>query len=202
MNRTTEDKRVTKTKKNLKNTLWEMLKELPFEKITVKGICDRAVTSRITFYNYYQDKYTLLEACFDDISDELEIRFDELQKKNNQADDPFQSYSNMLDSFLDNYFDNFAVFSRIEINNDSVLFPPYYRYMIRNTTLLVNKYFHQLKPKYPPKTISLFVVSGLFGCSYFDRNHELSETDHREIYETTHCLLNDILNSDIFSRSQ
>ena len=51
-----EDKRILKTKKNLKNTLLELLNEKAFEQITVKEICERSATSRITFYTHFADK--------------------------------------------------------------------------------------------------------------------------------------------------
>ena len=48
-----EDKRITKTKKNLKYTLVDMLAEQPFEKITITELCSRTEISRITFYSHY-----------------------------------------------------------------------------------------------------------------------------------------------------
>ena len=47
------DKRILKTKRNLKQTLLSMMDEKPFEKIGVTELCNRAETSRITFYTYY-----------------------------------------------------------------------------------------------------------------------------------------------------
>jgi AcrR family transcriptional regulator len=37
------------------------LSERPFEEITVKDICGRAMVHRTTFYKHYEDKYALLE---------------------------------------------------------------------------------------------------------------------------------------------
>ena len=44
-----EDRRIKKTKRALKNTLIEMMTELPFEQISITALCDRAEISRITF---------------------------------------------------------------------------------------------------------------------------------------------------------
>ena len=45
--------------------LWEALmtelSERPFEEITVKEICVRAMVHRTTFYKHYEDKYALLD---------------------------------------------------------------------------------------------------------------------------------------------
>ena len=50
-----EDRRIKKTKKNLKATLIEMLADMPFEQITITSLCSQADISRITFYTHYSD---------------------------------------------------------------------------------------------------------------------------------------------------
>ena len=56
-----EDKRIKKTKKILKQTLIDLLENKTFDQITVKELCDKSETSRITFYTHYSDKYDLVE---------------------------------------------------------------------------------------------------------------------------------------------
>lgn len=48
----------------LEEGLKELMKRNSFEKITVKMITDEAGVLRPTFYNYFQDKYELLEGIF------------------------------------------------------------------------------------------------------------------------------------------
>lgn len=43
----------------------------PFEKITVKQICDESYVPRATFYNYFEDKYDLLEYSCDVLIDQV-----------------------------------------------------------------------------------------------------------------------------------
>ena len=62
-----EDKRIRKTKKNLKQTLIALLGQKPFEQITVTELCKSADTSRITFYAHYNDKYELAAEVFQDM---------------------------------------------------------------------------------------------------------------------------------------
>ena len=62
-----EDKRIRKTKKNLKSTLIKMLSELSFSQISITELCKRADTSRITFYSHYSDKYALVDEIFEDM---------------------------------------------------------------------------------------------------------------------------------------
>ena len=47
-----KDLRVIKTQTILYNTLLELLKEQPFEKIKVSDICQRARINRSTFYSH------------------------------------------------------------------------------------------------------------------------------------------------------
>lgn len=55
------DLRVRRTHKLLWDALMAELGERPFEDITVKDICQRAMVHRTTFYKHYEDKYALLE---------------------------------------------------------------------------------------------------------------------------------------------
>jgi len=63
MKRITEqvDLRVRRTHKLLWEALMAELSKRPFEEITVKDICERAMVHRTTFYTHYADKYALLE---------------------------------------------------------------------------------------------------------------------------------------------
>ena len=53
------------SKNNTKDLLADSLRDLmlkkPFEKITIKQICDATGVIRIVFYNYFSDKYAALE---------------------------------------------------------------------------------------------------------------------------------------------
>ena len=82
-----EDRRIVKTKANLKQTLCNMLARMPFDRIRVTDLCKEANTSRITFYTYYDDKYELLDAVFEDMFQEMKSAFLELQLKENPAND-------------------------------------------------------------------------------------------------------------------
>lgn len=55
------DLRVRRTHKLLWDALMAELSERPFEEISVKDICKRAMVHRTTFYKHYEDKYALLE---------------------------------------------------------------------------------------------------------------------------------------------
>lgn len=54
-----------------KDTMFELLAEKEFEKITVQNICKISGFPRSTFYNYFDDKYDLLEYCWLTVIDNL-----------------------------------------------------------------------------------------------------------------------------------
>lgn len=53
------------TKRVLAQTLKELIKTQPFEKISVSDICNACGVSRKTFYYHFLDKYALVEWIFD-----------------------------------------------------------------------------------------------------------------------------------------
>ena len=65
------DRRVLRTRKQLSQSLLELMQQSSFEEITIKDITDRADMNRATFYLHYGTKEELLFKS-------LESRFDEL----------------------------------------------------------------------------------------------------------------------------
>lgn len=61
-----EDLRVMRTKRSIKVAFAKLVNENGFANVTVKGIAERAIINRQTFYNYYQDKYDLTEQLNDE----------------------------------------------------------------------------------------------------------------------------------------
>ena len=62
-----EDRRITKTKRSLKEAMVSMLSKEDFEHISITELCREAEVSRITFYSHYNDKYALLDDIFNDM---------------------------------------------------------------------------------------------------------------------------------------
>lgn len=55
------DARVRYTNMVIKNNFFQLLREKPINKITVKSICELSEINRATFYRYYSDPYDLLK---------------------------------------------------------------------------------------------------------------------------------------------
>ena len=56
-----DDKRVTKTIRNIHATFEQMMCEMDYRDITVKELCERALVNKKTFYRYYETMDYLLE---------------------------------------------------------------------------------------------------------------------------------------------
>lgn len=66
-----------KTKELLADSFRELVLTTPFSKISIKMITDGAHVIRPTFYNYFQDKYEVIEFLFDrDIGSKVEVMID------------------------------------------------------------------------------------------------------------------------------
>ncbi len=64
-----EDLRIQKTRRDLRGAIIELIKEKPIEKISVTEICNKAMVNRMTFYKYYEDKFSLLDDTVNEIKD-------------------------------------------------------------------------------------------------------------------------------------
>lgn len=66
-----EDRRVTMTKRMLKDALIEMLREIDIYHISIRGLCQKADVNRTTFYKYYGSQFDLLADMEKDMLDFL-----------------------------------------------------------------------------------------------------------------------------------
>lgn len=189
------DRRIIRTKSSLIRTMQEMLSEMPFEKITVKDLCERAGISRITFYNYYSDKYALLEEMFRKMEAELRQQFGSRQQSN-EKDDPEKGYSNLLDCVFANYDKNQNVFSNVNLEQNTILVAPYYHVLKRCTQDLIERYSDRLQPNYPTGKLASFLVLGIFGFIHLGDG---PQTDPEKIRESSHQLLSDLTHSRLFT---
>ena len=113
------DKRVIKTKKNLYEGLLEVMKEKEFEDIKISDICDKAITTRSTFYDHFSDKYELLNSLIKDLKDELSNSID---SKNKEVKSLKEYYFILIKLLLDHIDENAKIYNAIlKKNNNSIV---------------------------------------------------------------------------------
>lgn len=63
---TSEDRRILRTQKNLKNALLALLKDKELQELSITEVAQAAKCNRVTFYAHYKDLHALLTAIVDD----------------------------------------------------------------------------------------------------------------------------------------
>jgi AcrR family transcriptional regulator len=122
------DRRILKTRTEIKRVFLELLQIKEFEDIKVTEIAEQANIARKTFYLHYIDKYDLLDSIIDAHISELkkasayskEIDYNEAEFLwFKYIEENFNFFSKMLGSKSTEYFRNqFLIFLIDDINND------------------------------------------------------------------------------------
>ena len=84
-----ESRKVQYTRMVLADGLIELMRTKPFDRITIKELCDLANVHRSTFYIHYEDIYALLRAIEDDALAWVYASLDELSGKYREGDEAF-----------------------------------------------------------------------------------------------------------------
>lgn len=118
------DKRVKNTTKALKQALFEMLEEMPLNKVTITALCKRAGVNRVTFYHHFTDVYDMIA--------KIEIKY--VEELNEYAD-----------RLMQNGKINFILIVRIVEK-----YSDFYRVVFSNNipTLLLDKMYDRLRNMY------------------------------------------------------
>ena len=190
-----EDKRVIKTKRNLKETLIRLLDEKPFEKLTVTEICKEAQTSRITFYTYYGDKYDLLQELYSDMNEVEKEVFCDLQKKNNPKNDTVRSYMNLVTSIIEKYRRYGSFFQHINPMSRDDLWTTYGSFILNNFPEIETGMGRRINPAYSEKQLNVFLVTGFWGY-LLTGIHDGRNLD--ELEKETQNVMKDLINSNLF----
>ncbi len=193
-----EDKRIIKTKKNIKETFIKILSKVPFEKITIKELCEKANVSRITFYAHFNDKYDLVESISKDMINSAQIKYQNLQNENNSEKDPIKSYCNFLDCILNLYYENFEFFSHTGSYENPYLNFSVYEYILKYLEIHTKRRSKMLKPKYDVKKIAGFLCYGVWG--FIKESHFKTESIEMVRMELRK-ILEGILKSEILTEN-
>lgn len=104
MIKTKEDPRITRTKEAIRETLKTLVCELPYEKITIKALTDRARINRNTFYLHYES----IDEVLMEIQSEYSSKYIEIVKGLNYM----ENISELVSAFF-NYLESQDEFFRV-----------------------------------------------------------------------------------------
>ena len=99
----------------LSSSLFALLEEIPFEKITLIQLCEHSLVPRSTFYRYFEDKYDLLYYCLQTFFDTVRLDKDIMYLKDGKG----QAFVDKLISVMDQ---NRASFGKICQTNKNGIF--------------------------------------------------------------------------------
>ncbi len=192
-----EDKRIVKTKQNLKNALLEMIKEKSFEQITVKEICEKSNTSRITFYTHFTDKYELIDTIVQEYVSGTVQQYERLQNENNPERDPIQNFCNLQESILDLCLMRIPFLNHTFTTDGSYINTSFYHYLYKYVEHRVERESAYLNYKYPVSRIASFLTYGFWG--YVVKCYEESAPIEETKKEARELLLS-ILKNDVITK--
>ncbi|HEY8424326.1 MAG TPA: TetR/AcrR family transcriptional regulator [Clostridia bacterium] len=92
-----KDIRIERTKRLLAKALFELLETVPFEKISVMDICEKAMVHRATFYNHFDSKEQLLEYAMEELKESL---YQSAVKKDTYENEK-EMYISLIDKVID-----------------------------------------------------------------------------------------------------
>jgi len=150
------DLRVIKTRNLLYNTLLDLLKDYPFEKIKVSDICNKAKINRSTFYSHYNDKYELMVDFMNNLKYSL---VEQLEKNNyNYSLNTKEYYLEMIRLLLDYIEEKKQIYQFALVNNENSLLVE----ILENTIINdITNTIGKNKVAIPSDIISKFYVGGV-----------------------------------------
>ena len=94
-----EDLRIRRTNTLLSNALIELMQAIPYNKISINDICDKAMVHRATFYKHFYDKDDLFDYVLSSLSEELYEKA-KINKEFNTSKDMYLSLISCAIDFL------------------------------------------------------------------------------------------------------
>lgn len=91
-----EDRRIARTRNLCEQALLSLIKEQPFESISVQDIIERADIGRATFYLHYDNKEDLLGSGFAGLREELRLLQRSVRKRGTNYDERLFAFSYYL----------------------------------------------------------------------------------------------------------
>lgn len=191
-----EDKRVIKTKRNIKATLIRLLGQTRFENISVAELCRVGQISRITFYTYYSDKYKLADELFADYISEARAEYARLQSENNQNDLPIIGYINLLDCILDLYFHHPDFFTHAMPEDSPYLYSMFYRHIFTAAVDYIERH-PSIHAKYGARPTAALLCNAIGGVI---QEYSAAGLSGEPLRAQIKRIYYDLLRSDLFEK--
>lgn len=191
-----EDLRIQKTRRDLRNAIIELIKEKSIEKISVTEICDKAMVNRMTFYKYYEDKFSLLDDTVNEIKDDIEKKAPNRKdiKTLDEASEFFADIIKIVLEFLDT---NKDLIIAVQKNGDYKLLDIITYISEAAITELLTQ-INKLKPlKYSIPLTASFIYGGFVSTISYWISHP-DAIDSKQLIELTEDIKNNLFALEFF----
>ncbi len=171
-----EDLRIIRTRTLLCKAFFDLLEVMPYEKITVIDICNKAMVHRATFYNHFDDKEHLLTFAIDQIQEEMFNATIEKEKYNT----PKEMYMSLISKAIDFVEENRDEFMLIIKNNSrDKIMGLILTTLDRSIRYLTSKNQYKEKFKLPPDIIINFLAGGItnLGLSWLESSKPYNKSE-------------------------
>ncbi|MDO4326916.1 MAG: TetR/AcrR family transcriptional regulator C-terminal domain-containing protein [bacterium] len=129
----------------LRKAFFQLLTEMPYEKITLTELCHSSMVPRSTFYRYFEDKYDLLCYCLQTYFDDIGLSEDIIYIRD------IEHMKTLLTQIFLVFEQNKTSFQKIYVNNKNGIFTETLRsFFIQFLTQKLNS----TKDKNPPLKLS------------------------------------------------
>lgn len=190
------DIRVLKSKRDLRNGLFELLKTKTFDKITVIEICEVAEINKMTFYKHYNDKYDLFEDCVKSQAEKLYKSTLETLKLSSPIKEDLPAFCAMaFSTFVEvcfQYRNSIIALSSSDSATDAML-------LQKGISIVNEEVFAQLgkhlQLRYPEKYVASFITGGMVSAiTSIIRDFEHVNKD--DMYKSFKSLFEDLINGN------
>lgn len=175
----TEDRRVRKTKKLLRDGLAQLMKEKPIKNITVRELSELVDINRGTFYLHYKDIYDMVESIQNEIFDEFNGVFEEYE-----ADGSELTFISILQEIFEHIAAEADIVTALIGKNGSALFVDRLKNIVKDKCLSSMYYKMNADKTVELKYFYYFAVSGFIGIFQEWLNGRMEETP-KEMAEIT-----------------
>lgn len=170
-----EDRRARRTRRLLKESLLEMMKQKRFSEISVRDVTDSADMNRTTFYLHYTDTTQLLQSMEEDLLTEAQM----LVNAHIQETVADGSLRPVFEPILDFVVEHREVCAILFENNEVSQFAEHLQQLIhRNGTEVIRAWFQPMDDQQLSYLLR-FITYGLIGLirEWFQKNMDLPKEE-------------------------
>jgi len=192
-----EDLRITKTKRDLRLALIYLLKDVPFEKVTIGDICEKAMVNRMTFYKHFKDKYDLLDHAIDSLLGQIIQKVAQQIMPVDSFDDFVEFCVLLARTIIEESSARKDIFPELYRSDSGIVYDVLTRTMHHYISLLVQEVGKYKKLKHSLQTTTEFLSGGIIHLICYWLLH-IDEFDKNDFIKGSEIFTRELITSNLF----